>query len=63
VPGIIKCWRTKGNVMLKMKFLLMWTSDQQVEEDDVHSALIWHKTKRAFHTQDGRKTAMLTLKK
>jgi hypothetical protein len=53
LPGIIKCWRTKENVMLKMKFLLMWSSDQQVKEDDVNSALICHKAKRTFDTQDG----------
>jgi len=39
--------------MLKMKFVLMWTSDRQAQDNDVNSSLIWHKAKRNFDAQDG----------
>jgi len=35
-----------------MKFVLMWTSDQQAQDNDVSSTLIWHKAKMTFDTQD-----------
>jgi hypothetical protein len=49
VPGRVKCFRTREDVLFKTgKLLLIWISDQQAKGDNMNSTLIRQKARRIF---------------